>query len=139
MVKVEFVYQSAPHSGEKHTLLTHGPSGAVLKTDAPKDNNGNGESFSPTDLVASALGSCMLTVMAINAEKDDISLQGAKAQVTKEMTTNPRRISKLTVEIEMPPGIPVDAREKLETIARTCPVAKSISAEIETPIRFIWS
>lgn len=133
MVKIEAVYQ-----GDKHTQITHGPSGAVLETDAPKDNNGRGESFSPTDLVAAALGSCMLTVMAISAEKDGINMKNAKAHVVKEMAANPRRISSLKVQVEMPATIPRDAREKLEVIARTCPVAKSLAEQLDAPIEFHW-
>jgi putative redox protein len=133
MVKIETVYQ-----GDKHSLITHGPSGAVLETDAPKDNNGRGESFSPTDLVAAALGSCMLTVMAISAEKDDIDMRGARSQVIKNMAANPRRISSLSVEVEMPQTVPAAAREKLELIARTCPVAKSLSEHLNAPIVFTW-
>ncbi len=133
MVKIDVVYV-----GDKHCVLTHGPSGATLETDAPKDNNGRGESFSPTDLGAAALGSCMVTVMAINAEKDGIRIDGAKSSVTKEMVANPRRISRLAVEIEMPNTVPVSAREKLEQVARTCPVAKSILEQIEVPIVFKW-
>lgn len=133
MVKISVVYQ-----GDKHSQITHGPSGAILETDAPKDNNGRGESFSPTDLVAAALGSCMVTVMAISAEKDGIDLRGAKSSVIKEMVANPRRISRLSVEIEMPKTVPSAAREKLEQIARTCPVAKSINEQIEVPIVFTW-
>ena len=133
MVKIEVVYQ-----GDKHSQITHGPSGAVLETDAPKDNNGRGESFSPTDLVAAALGSCMVTVMAISAEKEGIEMRGAKSSVVKEMAANPRRISRLSVEIEMPKSVPVSARAKLEHIAQTCPVAKSINEQIEVPIMFKW-
>ncbi|CAN5439801.1 OsmC family protein [soil metagenome] len=133
MVKIDIVYQ-----GDKHSQITHGPSGAVLETDAPKDNNGRGESFSPTDLVAAALGSCMVTVMAISAEKEGIDMRGARSSVTKEMVANPRRISRLSVEIEMPKTVPAAAREKLEQIARTCPVAKSIHEQIEVPISFKW-
>jgi putative redox protein len=133
MVKIEVVYQ-----GDKHSQITHGPSSAVLETDAPKDNNGRGESFSPTDLVAAALGSCMVTVMAISAEKEGIDMRGAKSSVIKEMVANPRRISRLSVEIEMPKTVPASAREKLEHIAQTCPVAKSINQEIAVPINFKW-
>lgn len=133
MIKIETVYQ-----GDKHSRITHGPSGAILETDAPKDNNGRGESFSPTDLVAAALGSCMLTVMAISAEKDGIDMRGARSSVIKNMAANPRRISNLTVEVEMPATVPASAREKLEVIARTCPVAKSLSENLEQPIVFKW-
>ncbi len=133
MVKIEAVYQ-----GEKHSQVTHEPSRAVLETDAPKDNNGRGESFSPTDLVAAALGSCLLTVMAISAEREDIDMKGAKSEVIKEMAANPRRISSLTVKVEMPSTVPFSAREKLETIARTCPVAKSLSEGLEVNMQFTW-
>ena len=133
MVKIDIVYQ-----GDKHTQITHGPSGAVLETDAPKDNNGRGESFSPTDLVAAALGSCILTTMAIFAEKDGIEIRGAKCQVEKNMAANPRRISNLTVQVEMPASIAREAREKLEGFARGCPVVKSLAEQLEAPITFNW-
>lgn len=133
MVKIEVVYQ-----GDKHSRIIHGPSGAVLETDAPKDNNGRGESFSPTDLVAAGLGSCMLTVMAISAERDGIDMRGARSEVVKNMAANPRRISELTVQVEMPRTVPKDAREKLEDIARNCPVAKSLSEQLSAPIVFTW-
>ena len=93
MVAINIVYQ-----GQLHCEATHAPSGATLETDAPKDNHGKGESFSPTDLVATALGSCMLTVMGITARMLDIDLTGARVQVEKEMVASPiRRIGKLTV------------------------------------------
>lgn len=133
MVKIEAVYQ-----GEKHSQVTHEPSRAVLETDAPKDNNGRGESFSPTDLVAAALGSCLLTVMAISAEREGIDMKGAKSEVVKVMAANPRRISQLTVKVEMPSTVPAAAREKLETIARTCPVAQSLSGTLEVTMQFTW-
>ena len=133
MVKIESVYQ-----GDKHTRIVHGPSGTILETDAPKDNNGRGESFSPTDLVAAALGSCILTTMAIFAEKDGIDVRGAKCQVEKNMGANPRRISNLTVHVEMPSTIAREVREKLEGYARGCPVVKSLAEQLEAPITFNW-
>lgn len=133
MVKIEAVYQ-----GDKHTRIVHGPSGSVLETDAPKDNNGRGETFSPTDLVAAALGSCLLTVMAISAEKDGIDMRGAQAHVTKEMAPDPRRIAKLTVNVKMPETIALADRERLENIARNCPVAKSLAQALEAPMQFTW-
>jgi putative redox protein len=100
---------------------THGPSGRQLETDAPKDNEGRGESFSPTDLLATALGSCMLTVMGIYARRKGWKLDGARARVEKHMATAPvRRIGKLVVEFEMPPHR--DAGRPLERAADTCPV-----------------
>lgn len=133
MVKIQAVYQ-----GDKHTRITHGPSNSVIETDAPKDNNGRGETFSPTDLVAAALGSCLLTVMAISAEQDGLDMRGATADVSKEMATNPRRIVRLTVQIHMPGKISDDKREKLETIARGCPVAKSLAEALQAPMDFLW-
>src|SRR5208283_5281130 len=106
MVAIQLEYQ-----GDLHCKAVHGPSGAELSTDAPVDNQGRGESFSPTDLVATALGSCMLTVMGILARTLGIDIAGAKASVEKEMTSAaPRRIQSLKVRIEMPEGISVENR-----------------------------
>src|SRR5436309_13566194 len=102
MVKISIDYL-----GDLHCVATHGPSGAVLETDAPKDNEGRGESFSPTDLVATALGSCMLTVMGIVARRHGWPLEGARAKVEKHMVSEPvRRIGKLPVRIDMPARLP---------------------------------
>lgn len=134
MVNIQIEYQ-----GELHCKATHGPSGAELSTDAPKDNQGRGESFSPTDLVATALGSCMLTIMGIAARTQNIDISGATASVEKQMTAAPpRRIERLTVRIHVPHSpSPVD-REKLERAALTCPVAKSVHPDIQVPIEFTW-
>src|SRR6476661_6155928 len=97
MVEIKSVYE-----GQLHCNATHGPSGAVLATDAPKDNMGKGEAFSPTDLVATALGTCMLTTMGIVAQRNNIDITGARVRVTKEMVSQPtRRIGKIGVEIVM--------------------------------------
>jgi putative redox protein len=133
MVKVKAIYQ-----GEKHCQVEHGPSQSVLETDAPLDNNGRGERFSPTDLVAAALSTCTLTVMSIVAERDGVDLTGTTAEVEKHMTTNPRRIEKLITRITFPEGIPVEFRKKLENTARTCPVHHSLREDIEAPIEFIY-
>src|SRR5271168_1847243 len=99
MVKMNIIYE-----GQLRCTLTHEPSGAVISTDAPKDNMGRGEAFSPTDLVAAALGSCMLTVMGIAAAKHNIDLKGTTVQVSKEMITAPvRRIGSITVILQMAP------------------------------------
>lgn len=134
MVKVTATYE-----GEKHCEIVHGPSSSKVATDAPKDNNGRGELFSPTDLVAAATGSCMLTVMAIVAERDGVNIKGAYTTVEKEMLTNPRRIGKLTVNVYLPQNIDLDYRQKLENTAKTCPVKKSLSAEMEIPLQFHYS
>jgi putative redox protein len=134
MVNIQIEYQ-----GDLHCKATHGPSAAELTTDAPKDNQGRGESFSPTDLVATALGTCMLTVMGIAARTLNIDMAGATAAVEKEMTpAPPRKIQRLTVRIRVPhaPG-PAD-REKLERAAHTCPVHRSLHPDVQIPIEFTW-
>ena len=134
MVAIQLEYQ-----GDLHCKAVHGPSGAELTTDAPKDNQGRGESFSPTDLVATALGSCMLTIMGIMARTLNIDIAGATATVEKEMTTAPpRRIQRLTVRIHVPHDLSSEDREKLERAARTCPVHKSLHPDVEIPIEFTW-
>lgn len=134
MVRIQVAYE-----GELHCKAVHGPSGAELSTDAPVDNQGRGESFSPTDLVATALGSCMLTVMGILARTLGIDIAGATATVEKEMTSAPpRRIQRLRVRIEMPPGIGAENREKFERAAHTCPVHRSLHPDVEKPIEFVW-
>lgn len=131
MVKMSAVYQ-----GEKHCELTHGPSGAKISTDAPKDNNGKGEQFSPTDLLGAATGSCMLTVMAIAAEKDGIHLTGSRVTVEKEMSLNPRKIAKLNIVLHLPQHVPHEHRKKLETVGLNCPVKLSLHPDLQTPIVF---
>jgi uncharacterized OsmC-like protein len=133
-VRIEIGYAGALRCEAKH-----GPSGEVLLTDAPVDNHGKGESFSPTDLVATALGTCMLTVMGIYAARHSIDLRGASVVVIKEMTaTPPRRIAKLSAEIRIP--LPPDhpQRAALERTALTCPVHESLRAEVEKPVSFVW-
>lgn len=127
------------YTGQLHCEAVHGPSATQLTTDAPRDNMGLGASFSPTDLVATALGTCILTTMAIAANKLKLNMEGATATVAKEMLVTPyRRIGALRTEIIMPTGIPVDAREKLEHAAHTCPVHKSLHPDVEAPIRVVW-
>ena len=134
MVSIQLEYQ-----GDLHCSAVHGPSGTALSTDAPKDNQGRGESFSPTDLVATALGSCMLTVMGIMARTLDIDIAGATATVDKEMASAPvRRIQRLTVKIHIPSEVSEENRQKLERAAHTCPVHKSLHPDVEIPISFIW-
>jgi uncharacterized OsmC-like protein len=109
----------------------------MIETDAPKDNLGKGERFSPTDLVGAALSSCILTTMAIVAEREGISLVGAKAQVVKEMVATPsRRIGSLHVKVQMPATVPKEAWEKLKQAAYICPVKKSIHPDIQAEISF---
>ena len=127
------------YSGHKHCELVHGPSGSKLETDAPKDNQGRGEKFSPTDLLGASLASCVLTTIAIFAEKENLgSIEGAKAKVTKDMASNPRRVAELAMEIQMPKGIAKESRQRIEEIAEGCPVKRSLNPEIKTPIKFIY-
>ncbi|MCB0319812.1 MAG: OsmC family protein [Bdellovibrionales bacterium] len=122
---------SGTYKGRKRIALQHDESGAIFLTDAPLDNNGEGQSFSPTDLVGAALGSCVLTIMAIRAEKLGIpDFSSATFSVTKQMATNPRRIASLTVEFHLPATITEEQRESLERAGRECPVGYSIHPEI---------
>ena len=134
MVKIEI-----EHTGGLHSEAVHVQSGSRLQTDAPLDNGGKGESFSPTDLVATALGSCITTTMDLYAKRNGISIDGTKASVIKHMSSQPvRRISKLEVAVELPLPANHPHRAALENAAQNCPVKKSLSAEMETPITFSW-
>ncbi|GGH02487.1 OsmC family peroxiredoxin [Silvibacterium dinghuense] len=134
MVSIALEYQ-----GQLHCKAVHGPSGTELTTDAPKDNQGRGESFSPTDLVATALGSCMLTVMGIMARTLEVDIAGATATVEKSMATEGiRRIGQLAVKIRVPGEFTEEQREKLERAAHTCPVHKSLHPDVQMPIEFVW-
>lgn len=125
--------------GELRCEAVHGPSKTQLITDAPTDNMGKGESFSPTDLVATALAGCILTTMGIVAQRHGIDMSGATAHVTKEMVTTPhRRIGRLPVTIRMPRALSDEDRQRLENAGRACPVHRSLHPDIEAPIAFEW-
>jgi putative redox protein len=131
------------YEGELRCNATHGPSGKQITTDAPVDNHGRGETFSPTDLVGTALGSCLLTVMGIAARARQIELCGTKVSVVKEMTQQrPRRIARLTVNVTFPASaiqsVPESTRRELEDTALHCPVRLSLSDAIEVPMTFDW-
>ena len=126
------------YAGKLATELTHGPSGVVLRTAAPVDNQGDGSSFSPTDMVAAALASCMVTTMAIVAERDGIDLTGLTFRVVKNMKAEPRRLGALPVEIRMPAGIATRDRPELERAAHTCPVHRSLGPDVEPSVEFIY-
>lgn len=131
MVRMNMVYE-----GGLRCRLTHEPSGNQITTDAPVDNMGKGEAFSPTDLVGAALGSCILTVMGIVAQRHNINMAGATAEVTKEMVAQPvRRIGKISVNIKMPAGIDPPKRGMLENAAHTCPVHKSLHLDVQVLIK----
>ena len=134
MVEMTIVYE-----GGLHTRAVHGPSGAALETDAPLDNQGKGEAFSPTDLLATALGTCMLTTMGIVARREGWSIDGATARIEKHMQLEPtRRVGRVVVELDLPAGLSSEARERLERTARTCPVAESIHPDlvVDLTLRF---
>ena len=130
---------SVTYTGDLHTSATHGPSGASLETDAPVDNCGKGEEFSPTDLVGTAMATCMLTIMGIYAQKQELDIEGATAVVQKEMTANlPRMIAKLSTVITVP--LPADHPdcEGLKQAALGCPVHRSLHPDVEKPVEFVW-
>ena len=134
-----FVQIEMTYDGQLRTTAKHGPSGNTLITDAPVDNHGRGESFSPTDLVATALGTCMATVMGILAERHAIDLRGMRVTVRKEMVQTPvRRIGRLTTDIHVP--LPADHphREMLERSVHSCPVHASLHPDVEKPVTFHW-
>jgi len=127
------------YKGNLRTEATHIKSGTVYVTDAPTDNHGKGESFSPTDMVATALGSCILTIMGIKASASDIDMEGAEVSISKVMASDPRRISIIIAEIKMPNKSYTDKEKKiLEGAARHCPVANSLSPDLKEEITIIW-
>ena len=135
MVEIDVVYK-----GKLRCQATHGPSGTQLITDAPKDNMGEASSFAPTDLVGTALGTCMMTIMGIAAQREELDLTGTTVHVTKEMSAQPpRRIAKLGVEFTIPTPTTEVQRQKLRNAAMTCPVHKSLHPDVEIAINFSWS
>ena len=118
--------------------LTHGPSGTKLITVPPVDNQGDGSSFSPTDLVATALGSCMMSLITLVGQRDNLDLTGLAFRAEKHMASNPRRIGAIPVVLQMPKGLTPDQRKKLENAALTCPVHKSLHPDVEKPVTFVY-
>ena len=134
MTRIDLVYE-----GGLRTKARHGPSGAELSTDAPKDNEGRGEAFSPTDLLATALGSCMMTIMGIAARRRGVKLEGARVSVEKHMVADPeRRVRRLDVAFDLPAGVGAEDRAVLERVALACPVHKSLSPKTEVVVSFRW-
>lgn len=127
--------------GNLRTEIEHLQSGNKIITDAPLDNHGKGEYFSPTDIFASSLGSCMLTIMGISAQSYGFNIDGTTVEIEKEMAANPRRIARITVDITFPKGEKYDGKAKrlIESAARTCPVANSLHPDIVKEIRFHYS
>lgn len=128
------------YSGNKKCDLQH-PEGATLRTDAPKDIGGDASAFSPTDLVASGLASCILTTMAMFGERHGIDLTGATATVEKHMSQPPapRRIARLPVSVTLPASVPAEMRERLERVGHTCPVHASLHPEVDAPIAYRYA
>jgi uncharacterized OsmC-like protein len=134
MVTITGIYE-----GDLHCSAVHGPSGNALSTDAPKDNQGRGEAFSPTDLVATAFATCVATTMALAARKHGVDLAGLKFEATKEMAADPpRRISRLVVRLRLPASARQVPAGVLEKAAHTCPVHQSLAATVEKVITFTW-
>ncbi len=133
MVKTITTYE-----GGLHCTMEHEPSGAKVSTDAPVDNNGKGESFSPTDMVGAALAGCMSTIMGIVAARKGIKLEGMTVEVGKHMSADPRRIGKLEVTINVPLSPDHPDKKLLENAALSCPVKQSLHPDIEIPIVWNW-
>ena len=119
--------------------VTHGPSGARLETQPPRDNGGTGACFSPTDLVGVALATCALTTMALAAKREGLTFGDARASIEKRMTQAPRRIGELVVVIEMPREILAEHRARLEEVARGCPVMRSLHPDVQVPLEFRYA
>ena len=135
MTKIKTTYL-----GGLRTEAIHEQSGPKLITDAPLDNHGKGEAFSPTDLVATALGSCMLTIMGISAEAYGYKLEGTTLEIEKIMVANPRRIGEIKVEVNFPEGSNFTDKQKrvIEAAAKSCPVYNTLAPEVQKSITFNW-
>ncbi|WP_299817701.1 OsmC family protein [uncultured Pontibacter sp.] len=127
------------YKGDLRTSATHVASDNTIITDAPVDNNGKGEAFSPTDLVCAALGSCMMTIMGILANRSGINIEGMEIETKKIMAAEPRRISEIVLNFKMPAhGYTDKEKAMLEAAARTCPVALSLHPDIKQTISFVY-
>ena len=126
------------YKGDLRTEATHLQSGETIITDAPVDNQGKGEAFSPTDLVATALASCMITIMGIVAKRDKIKMEGTTAEVEKIMASDPRRIGEIEIKINFAHPIEEKDRAKLDRAAHTCPVSGSLHQDLKEIVEFIY-
>ncbi len=134
MVSIQLTYE-----GSLHCTAVHEPSGSTISTDAPLDNNGLGQAFSPTDLLATALGSCMATVIGIVAKRKELAVEGMTVAVRKYMSEDlPRRIKRLELDLSIPLAADHPDRKLLESAAMSCPVHHSIHPEIEVVMHWIW-
>ncbi|MBQ1748167.1 MAG: OsmC family protein [Bacteroidales bacterium] len=128
------------YKGNLRNEVTHLQSGTKILTDAPLDNHGKGESFSPTDLLASSLGCCMLTIMGISAQSYGFSLEGTRVETEKIMGTDPRRVVEIKIDFHFPEGSNFTPQQKriIESAAKTCPVANSLHPDLKKTINFNW-
>ncbi len=128
------------YEGELRTVAQHLASGTVIETDAPTDNQGKGERFSPSDLVATALGSCMLTIMGMKARDLNIDLKGTRIEIQKTMKPEPRRISGISLTFHLPEQLQLSEKNKLilQRAADTCPVMYSINPDIDVKVNYNW-
>ena len=128
------------YKGELRTEAKHLQSATIIETDAPTDNQGKGERFSPTDLLATSLGSCMLTIMGIKARDMEVELDGTQVSIKKIMKQDPRRVGGIEVDFDFPGTLQLDEKQRaiLERAALTCPVANSIHPDIELDVHFGW-
>jgi len=134
MIEIQLQYE-----GDLHCQALHIPSGSQLATDAPVDNNGRGEAFSPTDLVATALGACMATIIGIVAKRKEIAVEGMKITVRKHMSADaPRRIARLELDLHLPLPAAHPERKVIEAAARGCPVHQSIHPDIAVEMNWFW-
>lgn len=129
---------SSKYTGKKHCKAQHDPSGSTLETDAPKDNQGLGETFSPTDLVATALGTCIMTTVAIFAEKENVLIESAESYTEKVMTPPPRSIASLKTVVKFSKSIPEEFKQKIPAIAENCPVKRSLHPDVQAPIEILF-
>lgn len=129
------------YKGDLRTEMTHLQSGTIVETDAPVDNNGKGERFSPTDLVATALGSCMLTIMGIAGNTHNIKIEETEVEITKIMTSAPRKIGEIIIKLSVKGQDSFSDKEKsiLENAAMTCPVYLTLHEDVKKTVEFVWS
>lgn len=127
---------TSKYSGELRTHSVHTQSGETYITDAPTDNEGKGEAFSPTDIVATSLANCMMTIMGIVSKRKGLIIQGTEAKIDKFMGTDPRRITEIKIDFYFPVNFSEDERKLLEKSALNCPVAKSLSSDLKQNIEF---
>ena len=133
------VEMNITYLGQLRCEAVHGPSGTRIITDAPVDNQGRGEAFSPTDLTCTSLATCILTTMGIKAQQLGIALDGAHAKVSKEMSsTPPRRIARILLDIHLPARVALETRPRLEALVQACPVHRSLNAAVAVDVRIFW-